>query len=155
MTPAMKFGIVGLLSASATYAALAPSHAEAYDCSITYSTGPLENEVHKPADFALVKILNNAAVGAVGAQVKAFDLNGSKQLIDEQNFIVPAGASDFFVVEDLAPTFQYEIQVTLTGDAARKALVTVFPEEKNHTLVAAHRVLHSELSVVKTTCGDK
>ncbi|MDC0675271.1 hypothetical protein [Nannocystis radixulma] len=39
----MMLSIVGLLSAGVGHIGLAPSHAEAAQCKVTYSTGPLEN----------------------------------------------------------------------------------------------------------------
>lgn len=128
---------------------LSPFFASAALGNVCFSTGPLENEVLNRSVVALVKVLNNSPAGNVTASVLVFALNGSKDPIFSDSFVVGPRSSDF-VVPTVGETDQFEIQVKLNGPSRNKTLLGVFGEDSAGNLNPSHRLVHTEL--VKISC---
>jgi hypothetical protein len=115
-----------------------------------YSTGPLEEENSGIATF-FVKVLNNDKDENVQAKIVAFDLDGRKRILREFTGALAPLSSDFLVLE-VGGTDEYEVQVKLDGEAADNSLLGGFAKNEDNKLVAAHRLVHSEWTVID--CKD-
>jgi hypothetical protein len=131
----------GILSLSQSFSSQALAAGEE---SLCYSTGPLENEPSQ-SEVVFIKVLNNSDK-TVKVEVVVFDLNGLKEVNFADETQIDAKSSAFATV-DVADKAQFEIQVELKGAEPNTVLLGAFgkkTENNNLTLVAAHRVVHSE-----------
>ncbi|MDC0675273.1 hypothetical protein POL58_46455 [Nannocystis sp. ncelm1] len=102
----------------------------------------------------VINILNNDDTSEAQSLIKLFDVSGEKTIVGEAADATAPGAGGNIVFDDLPELDQYEVQVTLFGKASRNTLVTVFARDAEQELVAAQRVLQSELSEIKRDCEE-
>lgn len=116
---------------------------------VYYSTGPIENTKtnRRPgaSNDVIVKVLNNDKKHKAFVEVKLFRLNGKKHLIGSAKFTVDPRKSEFRI-GNISNTFQYEVQIKVTGDVD-DVLLSVFGR-KNGNVNPSQRVLHSELTKI-------
>ncbi|MFC4022378.1 hypothetical protein ACFOUV_00940 [Oceanobacillus longus] len=113
-----------------------------------FSTGPLEN-ANGPlttASFVMVKVLNNDTDDETEAHIKVFALNGDKIEIGDETLEVEPESSDFTSF-DVSNAVEYEVQIELEEETD-DVLVSVFGKNVDNELIAAHRVLQSELKKI-------
>ncbi len=110
-----------------------------------YSTGPVENAAINASTSTWVKVLNLSENKDVSVEVKVFRLNGQKAEIASSSFTVFPLSSDFDVFEVL-DILQYEVQISVSDKAS--VLVTVWGKDADANLLAAHRFVQNELSII-------
>lgn len=111
---------------------------------IKYSTGPLNN-----LSFNNRIVSKNIIIDAIHrgndqakVHIKVYALNGRRRLIASRSFVVgPLSSAVKFINVSMAK--MYEVQIS-TDD--RDVLFAVFGVSPRNKYVAAHRVLHSELT---------
>ncbi len=113
-----------------------------------YSTGPVENAAVNASTSTWVKVLNLSENQELFVDVKVFRLNGQKTEIASANFTVFPASSDFDVFEVL-DIMQYEVQISVSNKS--NALVTVWGKDADANLLAAHRFVQNELSIISET----
>ncbi|MEW9673487.1 hypothetical protein [Ammoniphilus sp. 3BR4] len=112
-----------------------------------YSTGPIENEGAPGTTIAqtiFVKVYNDGDDRA-RVRIKVYALNGEKDRIAKETINV-RGESSGFVVVDVSNAFQYVVEFKV--ERGKDVELSVFPKDANNSLIAAQRVLHSELKRV-------
>ncbi|MBP0726500.1 hypothetical protein J5Y03_15170 [Bacillus sp. RG28] len=114
---------------------------------LVYSTGPMENVFNNPQSFTvLTAVLNNHKHKTITAKIEVFKLNGKKILIDSATLTIAPGSS-FFHLSDVSKTTEFEIQIGISpSNDPDDVLIGVFGRDANTNLVAAHRVVHKELT---------
>lgn len=115
---------------------------------ITYTTGPMEQQGSGVTNVR-VKVSNESAT-AVSVRIRVFDLNGTRVVIGSASFTVPANTSTFRTF-NVAGTGQYEVEIELSHN--ENVFVSSWGRTSGGALVAAHRVVHSEMSL-KNSCSD-
>jgi hypothetical protein len=112
---------------------------------IKYSTGPLNNLSFNNTIVSKNIIINAIHRGRndqVRVRIKVFALNGRRRLIASRSFVVgPLSSAVKFVNVSMAK--QYEVQFKVND---KDVLFAVFGVSPRNKYVAAHRVLHSELT---------
>ncbi|MES1052234.1 ATPase [Bacillus thuringiensis] len=115
---------------------------------MAFTTGPIENQGNQPTDArnARVKILNRTGSPLTGL-VRSFRLNGTRLLIQQVSFAVPANASDFITLSLVHPNLgqaeQYEVEIVPNQNGG---IYSVYGRTSTGTIIAAQRVLHAELT---------
>jgi hypothetical protein len=116
---------------------------------VAFSTGPIENVGASPAPAvrAFVKVLNRTGSPLTGV-ARSFRCDGTRQLIQERSFTVPANSCQSVVLSlvfrgALVPEFEIEIVPNQPG-----GLFAVFPKTITNVIIASQRVLHSELTEI-------
>jgi hypothetical protein len=94
------------------------------------------------SDEFWAKALNNSPWYSATVQVLAFAINGSKNNIYNDSFVLGPRVSGFRVA-DVSGTVQYEVQMKVTGKTPQYVLIGGFGELEG-SLVPAHRLVHSE-----------
>jgi len=117
-----------------------------------YSTGPIENAMNiitpGVSSNILIKLLNNNLNETAEVEVKVFSLDGTKTQIFIDIIQINPYSSTFRTV-NVANVFQFEVQIkVIRNRASNYVLIGVFGEDKNGVLVAAQRLVHSELTVI-------
>ncbi len=119
-----------------------------------FSTGPLENEVvfgaesHTVSQTAWTKVLNNHPCQKVYATILVFALDGRKVLLHHTILAVAPRASGFDVA-DVSGANEFEVQVAIWPRRdADAVLLSVFGKDETGALVAAHRLVHQELTPI-------
>ncbi len=110
--------------------------------STLFTTGPMENAASNSALSVLVKILNNNTEDALTAEITLYGLDGAKEQISSVTLSVPSLSSDYtsFQVDFIK---EYEIQIEVDRDEA--ALISVWGVDSEANLIAAQRLVHTEL----------
>jgi hypothetical protein len=115
---------------------------------IKYTTGPLNN-ISLDGSIVSKNIIINAAHRGRDDQekvhVKVFALNGRRRLIASRTFIIDQLSSAVKII-NVSMTKAYEVQITTTDSDVFFAVFGVSPRNE---YVAAHRVVHSELTRLK------
>lgn len=115
-----------------------------------YSTGPIENAVKivtpGVSSSIIIKLLNNNFNEIAEVEVKVFSLDGTKTQIFIETIQINPHSSTFRTV-NVANVFQFEVQINVIKNQ-NDVLIGVFGEDKNGVLVAAQRLVHSELTVI-------
>jgi hypothetical protein len=113
-----------------------------------FSTGPIENAngVNTTTVDSWIKVLNNDDDDETEVIVRVWDLNGTKILVGQDQFVVPPNSSTFRTF-NVVNTAQYEVQV-LIREETDDVLISHFGKNANNELVADHRVLHSEFTKI-------
>ncbi|ULL14120.1 hypothetical protein DVH26_06470 [Paenibacillus sp. H1-7] len=114
-------------------------------CIKVYSTGPLENQANNRSTTVFTKVLNNSRTKNVRVRVLVFQLNGSKRLISNRLLTVPPGSSNFIATDLNSSVFQFEVRIRVLGSA----LLGVFGKTARGNLNPSHRLVHSELTLLK------
>lgn len=118
---------------------------------VIYSTGPLENAIgiSKPgaSSTVWVKVLNNNRECKTNVEVKVFKLDGHKQEVFCKPLTINPLASGF-VFADVSMLDEFEVRIIVKNEPAN-VLVSVFGKDCEGRLVAAHRLVHSELKLIK------
>lgn len=109
------------------------------------STGPVENAAANPATSAWVKVLNNNQTGEINADVFVYSLNGEKSQVGSSSFVVAAMSSEYDVFE-INDVLQYEVEIILSD--ASNVLVSVWGKDADANLLATHRFVNNELSIL-------
>ena len=107
------------------------------------TTGPIENQGNLPANATnvRVKILNRTG-GALTGVARVFKLDGTRQLLSSANFNVGANASAFVTLSLVTGASQYETEIVPNQTGG---LFSVYGRTSSGVIIAAQRVLHSEL----------
>lgn len=161
MSRRIVFISAGLISALGATLALTTQSADASDgtCKQIYSTGPIENAIGlgvigpPVSEKVFVKALNNDEWNDTNVEIKVFKLNGHKELLGSETLHIGPQASGFERF-DVSGAFEWEVQATVTGDARKRTLLGVFGKDSDGNLVAAQRLVHTELSQKKENCFD-
>ncbi|PFD97840.1 ATPase [Bacillus cereus] len=115
-----------------------------------FTTGPIENVGNQPNDAneARVKILNRTG-GTLTGVVRSFKLNGTRALIEQRNFSVPANASTFINLSLVHSTSgraaQYEVEIVPNQNGGLYSVYGVTPQD---VIITAQRVLNTELTQI-------
>lgn len=112
---------------------------------IKYSTGPLNNLAFRNKIVSKNIIINAAHRGRNDQEkvhVKVFALNGRRRLIASLSFVVGPLSSAIKII-DVSKAKAYEVQFSSSD---RDILFAVFGISPKNKYVAAHRVVHSELT---------
>lgn len=111
-----------------------------------FTTGPIENSGNQPANASNVraKILNRTG-GPLTGVVRVFRLNGTRHLISSATFNANANASTFVTLNLGGTPFQYEVEIVPNQNGG---LYTVYGRTASGVIIAAQRVLHSELTQI-------
>jgi hypothetical protein len=116
---------------------------------VAFTTGPIENvgASPSPAARAFVKVLNPTGSPITGV-ARSFRCDGTRQLIQQRSFTVPANSCQAVVLNLLfggvfVPEFEIEIVPNQSG-----GLFSVFPKTLTNIIIASQRVLHSELKEI-------
>jgi len=109
------------------------------------TTGAVENAVTNPSINLFVKVLNNNETQPIQAEITLYSLDGVKNIIGTASREIPPLTSDFEIF-DITNVLQFEAQVRL--DQADNVFVTVWGKDANASLVAAHRFVMAELSIL-------
>ncbi|KRF21563.1 hypothetical protein [Paenibacillus sp. Soil787] len=112
---------------------------------IKYSTGPLNNLAFSNRIVSKNIIINAAHRGRDDQEkvhVKVFALNGRRRLIASLSFVVGPLSSAIKII-DVSKAKAYEVQFSSND---RDILFAVFGISPKNKYVAAHRVVHSELT---------
>lgn len=116
-----------------------------------YSTGPIENAIGintlRVSSNVVVKLLNNNNENDAIVTIKVFSLNGTKTQVFSDTVRIDPRSSEFRVI-NVANLFQFEVQIKVIRDRDN-VLISVFGEDSNGLLVAAHRLVHSELTLIR------
>lgn len=119
-----------------------------------YSTGPIENASDNGhpgvSSEVIVKVLNNNPCRKACVTIKAFSLDGEKCEIFCKKLEVCPLSSEFVCI-DVHCVFEFEIQIKVKGNND-DVLLGVFGRDCHGKLVAAQRVLNSELTLIDS-CG--
>jgi hypothetical protein len=111
------------------------------------TTGSVENAATNPSVNLFVKVLNNNDTQPVQAEITLYSLNGAKNVIGTAVREVPPLSSDYEIF-DITDVLQFEVQVSLNH--AEQIFVSVWGKDADASLVAAHRFVPAELSIVAT-----
>ncbi len=111
------------------------------------TTGSVENATTNPSVNLFVKVLNNNDTQPVQAEITLYSLNGAKNVIGTAVREVPPLSSDYEIF-DITDVLQFEVQVSLNH--AEQIFVSVWGKDADASLVAAHRFVPAELSIVAT-----
>lgn len=109
------------------------------------STGPVENAAANASISTWVKVLNNNPTGEVNVEVTVYSLNGEKAQLANSSFVVAPMATEYDVFE-ITDVLEYEVEVLLSNE--QNILVSVWGKDADANLVAAHRFVNNELSVL-------
>ena len=116
---------------------------------MAFTTGPIENVGASPAPAAVafVKVLNPTRNPITGV-ARSFRCDGTRQLIQQRSFTVPANSCQAVVLSLLfggffVPEFDIEIVPNQSG-----GLFSVFPKTLTNIIITSQRVLHSELTEI-------
>ena len=109
------------------------------------TTGSVENAATDPSVNLFVKVLNNNDTQPVQAEITLYSLNGAKNVLATAVREVAPLSSDYEIF-DITDVLQFEVQVSL--DHAERVFVSVWGKDANASLVAAHRFVPAELSIV-------
>jgi hypothetical protein len=112
---------------------------------IRYTTGPLNNLRFGNKIVSKNIIIDAAHRGRFDREkvnVKVFALNGRRRLIASLSFVVGPLSSAFKII-DVSKTKAYEVQFSSVDNDIQFAVFGISPK---NIYVAAHRVLHSELT---------
>jgi len=115
-----------------------------------YSTGPIENAsalTVTVASSVIVKLLNNHLNDIAEVEVKVFGLDGTKTLIFIDTILVDPHSSDYRII-DVSEVLQFEVQIKVINKPFY-VLIGVFGRDLDGELVAAQRLVHSELTVIE------
>lgn len=111
-----------------------------------YTTGPIENFGNLPSDATTVRIkILNRTGGMLSGVVRVFKLNGTRQLLSSSNFSAAANASTFRNLSLGSGTQQYEVEIVPNQNGG---IYSVYGITASGVIVAAQRVLHSELTQI-------
>lgn len=120
-----------------------------------YSTGPIENaiKINTPgvSSNIIIKLLNNNLNQSAEVEVKVFSLDGTKTQIFVDTIQVNPHSSTFRIV-DVSKVLEFEVQIKVIRNS-NHVLISVFGEDSNGVLVAAQRLVHSELTVIPLPNG--
>jgi hypothetical protein len=117
-----------------------------------YTTGPVENGAGNSALSVLTKVLNNNTQGNATAIVTLFNLEGTKQSVNQVTLSVPPLRTDFASFQ--ANTLnEYEIQIEVDRD--ENVLVSVWGLDADANLIAAQRFVHNELKEYTIATSQK
>lgn len=113
-----------------------------------YSTGPIENAnvIGTVASTIIVKLLNNNLNQTAQVEVKVFGLDGTKTQIFIETIQIDPHSSEFRVI-DVSALLQFEVQIKVISNLYH-VLIGVFGRDFNGDLVAAQRLVHSELTEI-------
>lgn len=109
---------------------------------VLYTTGPMEQQGSGVTNVR-VKVSNESAT-TVFVTIRVLNLNGTKVVIGSASFSVPANSSTFRTF-NVVGTGQYEVEIELSHN--ENVLVSSWGRTSAGTLVASHRVLHSEMTL--------
>lgn len=110
-----------------------------------YTTGPVENAATNPSVNLFVKVLNNNESQPVQAEITVYSLDGVKNVIGNVTREISPLATDFEIF-DVTNVLQFEAQVRL--NRSDNVFVSVWGKDADARLVAAHRFVPAELSLV-------
>ncbi|MCG7345971.1 ATPase [Sporosarcina sp. ACRSL] len=111
-----------------------------------FTTGPIENTGNQPANAARVRVkILNLTGGTLTGTVRVFRLNGTRQLISSTNFSVNANASTL-ITRNLGGSPEYEVEILPNQNGG---LFSVWGLTAANQIIAAQRVLHSELTQIR------
>ena len=116
------------------------------------STGPVENAAANASISTWVKVLNNNPSDEVNVEVTVYSLNGEKTQISNSSFVVAPLATEYDVFE-IVDVLEYEVEVLLSNE--QNILVSVWGKDADANLVAAHRFVNNELSVLGHTTENR
>ncbi|MBY0115449.1 collagen-like triple helix repeat-containing protein [Paenibacillus xylanexedens] len=109
-------------------------------------TGPIDNSPVngvRPTQIVSIKIENQSAVNAATILVQGYSLITSRALyVSEQFTILPGAVATRTYFADLN---SFEYVITVTGAAPEDILVSFWGKNSAGSLVAAHRLVYSEL----------
>ncbi|MGV8983630.1 hypothetical protein [Clostridium sp.] len=113
-----------------------------------YSTGPIENAnlTGTVSSSIIVKLLNNNINQNAEVEVKVFGLDGTKTQVFIETIQINPHSSEFRII-DVSTLLQFEVQIRVISNPYY-VLIAVFGRDVNGELVAAQRVLHSELTEI-------
>lgn len=115
-----------------------------------YSTGPIENAINittpSVSSNIIIKLLNNNLNQIAEVVVKVFRLNGTKTQIYSNTIRINPNSSALTVV-DVSDVLEFEVQIKVIK-CSDHVLIGVFGEDANGLLVAAQRLVHSELTEI-------
>lgn len=109
-------------------------------------TGPIDNSPVngvRPTQTVSIKIENQNTVNAATILIQGYSLTTSRILYVSEQFTILPGAvatRDYF-----ANISSYEYVVTITGASPQDNLVSIWGKNSIGALVAAHRLVYSEL----------
>ncbi|HPU49876.1 MAG TPA: hypothetical protein PLS54_11565 [Syntrophomonadaceae bacterium] len=113
-----------------------------------YTTGAVENAAANSSVNLFVKVLNNNETQPVQAEITLYSLDGVKNVVSTAVREIPPLSSDFEIF-DITNVLQFEVQIRL--NPADNVFVTVWGKDANANLVAAHRFVTEELSVLSNS----
>ncbi|WP_433753396.1 collagen-like triple helix repeat-containing protein [Paenibacillus amylolyticus] len=109
-------------------------------------TGPIDNSPVngvRPTQTVSIKIENQNAVNAATVLVQGYSLITSRALyVSEQFTILPDAVATHSYFADIS---SFEYVITVTGASPEDTLVSVWGKNSAGSLVAAHRLVYSEL----------
>ncbi|MGR6835227.1 hypothetical protein [Syntrophomonas erecta] len=117
-----------------------------------YSTGPVENAAANAAISTWVKVLNNNRNKEVTADITVYSLNGNKKTLFSVSLIIPPNSNEYEVF-DITGILQYEVQILLSQND--NVLVSVWGKDADANLLASHRFVPSELTLLSTSTIPK
>ena len=113
-----------------------------------YTTGAVENAAANSSVNLFVKVLNNNETQPVQAEITLYSLDGVKNVVSTAVREIPPLSSDFEIF-DITNVLQFEVQIRF--NPADNVFVTVWGKDANANLVAAHRFVTEELSVLSNS----
>jgi hypothetical protein len=109
-----------------------------------YSSGPMEPEV-TGISSGVVNVENLNSTNSVAVRVRLFDLNGTRDLVFEDNFSVESFSSNFTsfgITEDLG---NYSITVRLdTEENVDLVLISYWGRDADSNIIPSQRLVHEE-----------
>lgn len=108
-----------------------------------YSTGPMENAGQQSSNV-FVKLLNNRNSHTAEVQITVFALDGTKTPVYTDIVQINPHSSGFKVY-NVSSLLEFEVQIKVIRG---NILIGIFGEDSTGRLVAAHRLVNSELTVL-------